>query len=246
MQEVIREPEISKGCLELFSGGRDSFLACCYLVEQGYKVYLITFENGAGFCGENASHGAERLKRAYGDKVEFLGVKSIAGIWREFFLPYLNMTPSEVIQEWGELTVSQFNCLSCRSAMYAYSIMKCQGMGINYIAEGAREDQVFAIEQPGMISRFREFLDRYSIELLLPVYDLNSDWHRKNLLLMRGFVPKTLEPQCLLGAPPSTKKLAPEIQQAVEKCFDGYILPRAIKIIEEQNAIVKIFHEGLL
>jgi len=96
----------------LFSGGRDSFLAGCYLIEEGFKIYMATFENGIGLAAHNAEHGAKRIIKRYGkDKAEFLGVHSVAGIWREFFLPYFNMKPSEILKEFGELTITQFHCL---------------------------------------------------------------------------------------------------------------------------------------
>ena len=76
----------------------------------------------------------------------------------------------------------------------------------------------------------------YSIELLLPVWNLNSDWERKNLLLIRGFVPKTLEPQCLVGVSlPNGKAPDEEVQGAVENYFDKIILPRAREIITTQS-----------
>ncbi len=31
----------------LFSGGRDSSLACAVLAKKGYKIHLLTFNNGA-------------------------------------------------------------------------------------------------------------------------------------------------------------------------------------------------------
>ena len=220
----------------LFSGGKDSFLSACYLIEEGFKVYMVTFENGAGLHGYNAKHGADRIIKRYGeDKAEFLGVQCIAGIWREFFLPYFNMKPNEIIKEYGELTISQFHCLTCRSSMYIWSVIKAQQMAIKNIADGARKDQGFVIELPGMIEKFREFLSEYSIKLLLPVYELDSDWKRKNLLLLRGFVPKTLEPQCLVGVPLLMGSHPDEeIQKAVETFFDKTILARAKEIIKTQ------------
>jgi len=227
-------------CLVMFSGGRDSWLTSCLLVEQGYKVHLVSFDNSKVIGSENVAHSAARLKEAYGEMLEFMGTVSIAGIWREFFLPYMSMTPSEVIREWGELPASHFNCLTCRSAMYVWAIMKCLSSDIHNIAEGARIAQNWPIMQPGMIERFRQFLAEYSIELLLPVYDLKSEWTRKNLLLMRNFVPKTLELQCLIGVPLPFKGTPPDnIQQAVEVFFDKCILPRARTIIQEQQAIVQ-------
>ncbi|MCK4598701.1 hypothetical protein KAU37_02560 [Candidatus Bipolaricaulota bacterium] len=225
-----------KECLVLFSGGRDSWLVASFLIEQGYRVLLTYFENGAGVGSKNILHCIERLKTAYGDCVESLGTISIAGIWREFFLPYVNMTPSEVLKSWGELPVSQFHCLTCRSAMYVWSIIKSRRSEIHCVAEGARRSQSWPIMQPRMIERFRKFFQEYSLELLLPVYDLESDWTRKNLLLMRGFIPKTLEPQCLIGVPLPDDKAPPEsVLCAVENFFDTCILPRAKKLIAEQN-----------
>ncbi len=229
-----------KEVILLFSGGRDSFLAGCYLIEEGFKIYMVTFENGVGLAAHNAEHGAKRIIRRYGkDRAEFLGVYSVAGIWREFFLPYFNMKPSEISKEFGELTISQFHCLTCRSAMYIWTIIKARQMGIRYIADGARKGQGFVIELPNMIEKFRDFFTEYSIELLLPVWDLASDWERKNLLLLRGFVPKTLEPQCLIGVSlPGGKTPDTEIQKAVENYFDKIVLPRARKLIATQSKTI--------
>jgi len=90
-----------------------------------------------------------------------------------------------------------------------------------------------------MIKRFRDFFAEYSIELLLPVWDLESDWERKNLLLLRGFVPKTIEPQCLIGVGlPGGRIPDEEIQKAAENYFNKVILPRAKKIIATQSKVI--------
>lgn len=234
----------NKEALVLFSGGRDSFLATCYLIEDGFNIYLVTFENGIGLGSNNADHGAQRIINRYGkDKAKFLGVHNVAGIWREFFLPYFNMTPSEISREFGELTISQFHCLTCRSAMYVWSIIKAKQMGIQYVADGARQDQGFVIEIKSMIEKFQHFFSEFSIQMLLPVWELDSDWERKNLLLMRGFIPKTLEPQCLIGVPlHHDRAFDEEIQAAVEKYFEKVVLPRARRIITTKPNI--LFDDG--
>lgn len=223
--------------LLLFSGGKDSFLSACYLIEEGYKLSMVTFENGAGLQAENAKHGAKRIIKRYGkEKAKYLGVHCIAGFWREFFLPYFNMKPSEIVTEYGELTISQFHCLTCRTAMYIWAILKAKQNGIDSIADGARNDQGFAIELPRMINAYKMFLSEYGIDYILPVIDMNSDWKRKNLLLMKGFVPKTLEPQCLMGVPlPEEGIPDTEIQQAVESFFNKVVLTRAKDIIKMQE-----------
>jgi len=247
-RKEMEEMNTRKEAILLFSGGRDSFLAGCYLMEEGFKIYMVTFENGVGLSAHNAEHGAKRIIKRYGkDKAEFLGVHSVAGIWREFFLPYFNLKPSEILKEFGELTISQFHCLTCRSAMYIWSIIKVKQMGIKYIADGARKDQGFVIELPNMIEKFRNFFAEYGIELLLPVWDLASDWERKNFLLLRGFVPKTLEPQCLIGVSlPGGKIPDEEIQKAVGNYFDKIVLPRARKIIATQSQVFLNERGGIL
>jgi len=184
-----------KEVIVLFSGGKDSFLTSCLLAEQGFKSWLVTFENGTGLAGDNAKHGAQRIIDRYGkERVEYLGLYSTVGIWREFLLPFLNMKPSEVLSEYGELTTSQFNCLTCRSAMYVVTIMIARDRGISYVADGARSVQGFVIELPCMAQKFGDFFREYSIDLMFPVLSLESDWRLKNLLLLRGFVPKVIEP----------------------------------------------------
>lgn len=219
----------------LLSGGRDSFLGSCILIEEGYKIYMVTFENGAGLQAHNAEHAAKRIIEKYGtDKAEFLGVQCIASFWREFFLPYYNMKPSEIIREFGELTISQFHCLSCRMSMYIWSIIKAKQTNIKYIAEGARKDQGFVVELPIFMEKLRNFLNEYDVSLLLPVYELDSNYKMKNELLIRGFVPKTLEPQCLIGVPlPEGKTPDEDIQKAAIKYLDKIIIPRARQLIEE-------------
>lgn len=94
------------------------------------------------------------------------------------------------------------------------------------------------IELPNMIERFKDLFSEYSIELLLPLWDLSSSWERKNLLLLRGFVPKTLEPQCLVGVPlPGEKAPDKEIQIATERYFEKVVKPRAREIITSQSRV---------
>lgn len=42
--------------LVLFSGGLDSMLAACKMIEEGYKVMLVHYDNGA-------SSGVERVEK---------------------------------------------------------------------------------------------------------------------------------------------------------------------------------------
>ena len=221
-----------KKVLQLFSGGKDSFLSSCLLVEQGYEVYLVTYDNGYSLNSKSSISGARRLVKKYGtEKVKILGVRDISGIWRELIVPYYNSNPSYILKQYGEIPISQFNCLTCRISMYIYSIILCQQLGIEYISDGARADQFFAVEQKEILNKFNKLLNEYDIKLLLPVIDLNSDWQRKNELLLRGFVPKTLEPQCLLGVP-MNKSLDIKTIDGIINLYDKYIFEKLETIID--------------
>lgn len=108
-----------KKALVLFSGGKDSFLSACKLIEEGFEVFLVTYENSCGLGASNVTHGAERIISKYGkEKVHFLEAYNTISVWREFFLPFMNMTPSQILKEYGEISYSQFNCLTCKQYVY--------------------------------------------------------------------------------------------------------------------------------
>ena len=67
---------IMKEVLILFSGGKDSFLSTLLMLDKGYKVNLVTFDNGYDLKSENVLIGAKRIQKKYGvEKVKILGVK---------------------------------------------------------------------------------------------------------------------------------------------------------------------------
>ncbi len=232
---------MSEKVLQLFSGGKDSFLSTCKLAEQGYTVLLITYKNGCSLCIQNTKHEVERLIKKYGEKVHFLGYYPTVGIWREFFLPFLNLKPSEIKEKYGEITYSQFNCLTCRTTMYLYSIVFCNYLGIKKISDGARPSQGFVVELPSMLERYEKLLSKYEIELLLPVQYIDSDWTVKNELLLRGIVPKTLELQCLIGVPlPNGKKPDEDIIQGTLKFFDEEMYPKCYELLCTIEKVINI------
>lgn len=233
-----------KKVLVLFSGGKDSFLSSCKLIEEGYEVFLVTYENGCGLGSENVKHGAERIISRYGeDRVHFLGVYNTVSIWREFFLPFMNMTPTKILEEYGEISYSQFNCLTCRSSMYVYSIALCKILGINNICDGARYSQQFAIETKPLLSRYEEILKTFDITLLLPVVNIESNWELKNELLLRGFIPKTLESQCLLGVPLSSDGISETEIRGIGTFFDKEITKKIPLLVQKVENMLQFNKE---
>lgn len=227
-----------KKVLVLFSGGKDSFLTFLLLLEKGFCIYLVTYENGCGLNSKSAITMAKRLRKKYGeDRVKILGIKNISPILREFFHMYYNLLPSEIINEFGEVTISQFNCLSCRLSMYIVSIILCKQLDIKYVSDGARKSQLFAIEQDCFLNRFLELFRDYGIDILFPVKDIDNDFDLKNQILIRGFVPKTYEPQCLLGMPIKGKKLDEKVLTGSLNVYDKLLKDKAYELIDKYENI---------
>ena len=203
--------------LVLFSGGLDSVLATCKIVEEGYKAILVYYDNGCGAGSENVKKTADRVIERYGSEcVEFWGIGMTVGYFLALRHIYMNETVENLAQKYPNLIYNQVNCLACRTSMYIYSILICKKIGIKKIAEGARIDQLFAIEQEVMLNEYRKLLKEYDIELLTPVKDLDSDYKREIELMIRQISPKVLEPKCFLGVPMNKKLTEEELMDTVK------------------------------
>ena len=213
----------------MLSGGRDSFLAACRLLEDpaNYRIKMVTYDNGCSYCSGNAKEVADRIIDKYGkERAEYLGVYKIASVIRRFFHPYFNMTPAEQARKFFGLTPSQFHCLICRTSMYIYSIWLGLIHGVTHIAEGGRESQGFVVELPGMAKeRYPDLVGLAGMELLLPVYDLDDDWERDDELLARGYLCKSLEAKCLIGFP-LEGSVTEDVIKGVHAYYDNIMLPK--------------------
>ena len=216
----------------MLSGGKDSFLSACRLLEdpKEYTLFMVTYDNGCSYRSSDSAIVAKRIINKYGeDRAKFLGVYKISSIIREFFSPYFNMKPADQEKQFSGLTPSQFHCLICRTSMYLYSIWIAMLNGASFIAEGGRKDQEFVIELPGMaLERYPKLVKLAGMELLLPVYDLDSDWERDNELIARGYHCKTYEPKCLIGYPVN-QSVDNSVIEGVHFYYDKVILPHIKK-----------------
>ena len=227
-----------KQVLILFSGGKDSLLSTVRYLDCGYKVYLITYDNSCGIGMKNVKSTVNRLIKKYGnDRVEFIGTKDISPIFRNFIVPFYNYKFDYIIELFGTISISQFNCLACRMAMYVASIIICKQKNISIVVDGARISQLFVIEQEKMLNKFTDFFKEYNLTIDYPVKNIESDWDLKNELLIRGIIPKTIEPQCLLGCPISKENINEELINSICNVYDKYLKEKAIKVIENYNNI---------
>ena len=222
-----------KSVILMLSGGRDSFLSACHLLEdpQNYLVKMVTFDNGCSNQSGNASKVEYRIIGKYGkDRAEYLGVYKIGGIVREFFFPYFNMKPTEQTERFQGMTPSQFHCLVCRTGMYICAIWLAQREKAQVIAEGGRKDQQFVIELPGMAQdRYKKLVEKAGFTLELPVYCMDNDWERDNELLRRGYLCKTYEPKCLIGVPVNGS-IDQSVIDGVHAYYDEIMLPQIEKL----------------
>ena len=227
-----------KSALILFSGGKDSLLSTIKYLDYGYKVYLVTYDNSCGIGMKNVKSTVKRLIKKYGnDRIEFIGIKDISAIFRNFIVPFYNYKFNYITAEFGVITISQFNCLACRMAMYVASIIICKQKNIHVVVDGARISQLFVIEQEKMLNKFIEFFKKHNLTIDYPVKNIDSDWDLKNELLIRGIIPKTIEPQCLLGCPVSKDNINEELINSICNVFDRYLEEKAIKVIEDYHNI---------
>ncbi len=221
--------------LILFSGGKDSLLCATRYLDSNNEVYLVTYSNQYEVGSKNALMTAKRLKKKYGDKVNILGIKNINPIFREFINPIYNDDIKDILTKYGNISISQLNCLCCRSAMYVLSIIISKELKIDEVVDGARSCQLFAIEQEIFLSIFKELFKSYNLNIEFPLKDLNCDWDLKNELLMRGILPKTIEPQCLLGIP--EKEVPKEILEGLVNIYNNYLKEKIISSIEKYKNI---------
>lgn len=228
-----------KKVLVLYSGGKDSMLSAMLLIEQGYQVYLVHYDNSLEIGCNNVKSGVKRLEKKYGnDKVKYIGIKKTDGLFREFIREFYNTKSDIITKKYGNVSVSQFNCLACRLSMYVESIIICKQLGIDFVADGARISQLFAIEQDQMLDLFTKLFKSYGIDLLLPVKNLKDDFQEKNEFLIRGIIPKVSESQCLLGMPLNSNVVDEEILSAIEKIYETLLLPKIDSLIKKYSNVI--------
>lgn len=227
----------SKNVLVMLSGGRDSFLATCRLIEQGNHVYMVTYDNGCMSNTKAVTQVAKRIIKKYGpSRASFIGIYSMPTYLYRFQEAYLYRTTSESSKQYPNLIPAQLSCLACHTGMYIEAIAYCKTHNIQCMAEGARKIQKFIVELPEMIERYKMLTKNNEIDLILPVYELSDDWERKLELADRGYIPKTLEPQCWLGCP-LKQELSPSEIVSLVGYYDNEIEPKLEKIINDKVAM---------
>lgn len=232
MRKVTCFPTENQRVLHMLSGGRDSFLAAALLVEQGYKLEMITFDNGHIDGISYVSEVADALRAHYPEgTVTYVKPVKMGMTLHNYMMKDWYRKSRERDELFPELQSYQAHCLSCRTAMYVHAIAHCIAHNIPFLSEGAREQQGFFVELPEMKERYEHLCQNNGIKLLWPVYGLKSDTKRKRLLDDRGFETKTHEPQCYLGCPLRTPLTAEE-RRDLSRYYDIELFPQLQEDIE--------------
>lgn len=216
-------PRTDKDVLLLYSGGKDSTLAAIRLVQMGYKVYFIHFNNGFMMDTDKPYLTWQEIFSSKED-YQFPYTFSDINIQKHF---------QKFFQEWekehGNVVCnnsihSEIQCLSCRSAMYERAIQVALKHHFHYIAEGARISQKFMIEQLPMIQKFQELAASFGLEVLYPVLFLENDQAEINELLHHGFSSKTWESKCLIGK--TAQEKTEQDNQQILNYYETVIRPK--------------------
>lgn len=182
---------MKKSCAILFSGGLDSSLAVCKMIENGYEAELLHFDQGALISNNLVQIRYNELKKVYPDSLQDIHYNNIAGLFRRIALVSLE----DDIKTDGVSLV----CVGCKLAMHVQSIIFCKKNNITCMADGSTERQKRYGEQREVTLNFiKNLYCNYNIEYVNPVYQLDKK-EIKYGLFDRGMTIQPLEDTCLFS-----------------------------------------------
>lgn len=124
MTDFKRFHQSNKIVLLILSGDRSSFFSACYLIEQGYNVYMVTYNNGCISDVDNIKGIADRIIKKYdSSKALFLGVQSVTAYLYRFQEPFLYSTIGEFSKKYPNLHPGQLPCLPYGYVREGYCIL---------------------------------------------------------------------------------------------------------------------------
>lgn len=224
--------------LVLFSGGKDSFLTACRLINNGNKVILLSF-NGGGVIGEeNFLHGVNRLIKRYGKgRVEFAGIYPTVGTIARLNRTWVYDTQQELGNKYPNITNCQFQCLHCQTAMWVAAIAYAMAKDIKFIASGYKKTDVFCTGMDRYLKRITTIANEHNISIEFPLWELANDYERDIEMSRYSFWPQVYEPKCVLGNPVKNGLPIKE-QDDMMRYFDDELIDIFIQSID---SLVNIF-----
>lgn len=182
---------MEKVCGVLFSGGLDSSLAVCKMIENGYRIELLHFDQGALISNNLVSIRYNELKKVYNNCIKDINFFNVSGLFRRIALVSLE----EDIKKYNVSLV----CVGCKLAMHVQSIIFCKKNELQCMADGSTERQKRYGEQREVtLSFLKKLYSEYGILYENPVYELDKK-EIKYGLFDRGMTIQPLEDTCLFS-----------------------------------------------
>lgn len=220
---MTKDNSTLRDALVMFSGGKDSFLTALNLLHEGYRVILLTCDNGSELHIRNVEHGVIRLIKRWGARVRFAGICYTCSEIRVLGYKWTQMTVGELAAKWPHLTQAQVQCLHCQTSMWLSTIAMCRAHNVDTIGTGYKKCDVFCTGTDW----YNEFLDKlcgdYAIEVKRPRWENVSDYERDVEMIYHGYHFSVFEPKCVLGVWPTN--LAAEVYEDMHRYFMDVIVP---------------------
>jgi len=198
---------MAKRCAVLFSGGLDSSFAVCKMIEQGYDVELLHFDQGALISNNLSEIRYNELINAYPKTNINIHSLNTSGLFRKIALTTLE---NDILKYRVSLI-----CVGCKLAMHIQSIIFCKNNGITVVADGSTERQKRYGEQREVaIEYIKKLYNEYDIEYLTPVYSFEKK-EIKYGLFDRGVTIQPLEDTCIFS---NTFSIATD--DVIEQCLE--------------------------
>ncbi|WP_211186637.1 hypothetical protein [Rouxiella aceris] len=179
--------------LVMFTGGRDSSLAACYLMLQGIPVHLYSANSGCSLHRGILSHRVEELKNRFGDLVVAHTVEDISGTFRTLAIENIE---GDILKYRKNLVL-----LGEKLAIHAHLIDFCHRHDIEVINDGITHYQQEFPEQRLVAKEFLvDFMKEFGIQYHSPIYEFaQSSDDVKYRLLQLGISTKSLEGVSIFG-----------------------------------------------
>lgn len=182
---------MGKKCAVLFSGGLDSSLSVCYMIEKGYDVDLLHYDQGALISHNLFEIRMAEIKRAYPKSDVSMHSINTSGLFRRLALVSIEQ---DILKHKHSLV-----CLGCKLAMHVRTIAYCKENNILVVADGSAARQKRYSEQRQVtIDYITALYKEYGIEYVNPIYELD-DSEIKYGLFDRGMTIQALEDTCLFS-----------------------------------------------
>lgn len=225
--DIFENPDV----LVLFSGGKDSFLTACRLIQEGYRVSLLSCQNGALMGEQYLQYGAERLIHHFGeDRVSYAGILYTGATRMRLDEQWAQKPWAELGAHYPLLTNCQVQCLHCQTAMWICAIAWAKAHDICFLACGYKETDVFCTGMSEYMRALRALLPE-GMSLTSRVWDVSSDYERDVEMESFGFIPAVLEPKCMLGRPPR-ELMSSAVKQQLMHYLEDNLLVNAPDLIE--------------